>query len=89
MRIWKWTLNMTDVQTVEMPAGAKPLTVQLQGGMPQLWALCDERSPVEPRLIAIYGTGNPMPANPGRYISTFQMAGGSLVFHAFEIGEPT
>lgn len=85
MRIWKWTLNMTDVQTVEMPAAAKLLTVQLQGGMPQVWALCDERAPKEPRHIAIYGTGNPMPDEPGDYIATFQMHGGALVFHAFEV----
>ena len=85
MRIWKWMLNMTDVQAVEMPDSAKLLTVQLQGGMPQLWALCDENAPKEPRRIAIYGTGNQMPDEPGEYIATFQLHGGALVFHAFEV----
>lgn len=85
MRIWKWTLIPTDVQTIEVPAGAKLLDVQIQCDMPQLWALCDESAPKEPRRIAIYGTGNPMPDEPGEYIATFQMHGGALVFHAFEL----
>lgn len=85
MRIWKWKLAATDVQTIEVPAGAKLLDVQAQGGLPNLWALCDENAPSTPRRIAIYGTGNPMPDEPGEYIATFQMHGGALVFHAFEL----
>ena len=60
MRIWKWKLEATDVQTIEVPAGAKLLDVQMQSGLPNLWALCDENAPSTPRRIAIYGTGNPM-----------------------------
>jgi hypothetical protein len=90
MRIWKWSLEVTDLQMVMIPAGAKLLDVQVQAGpmqsrFAQLWALCDENAPKEPRYIAIYGTGNPMPGEPGDYIATFQMRGGALVFHAFEV----
>lgn len=85
MRIWKWTLSPTDVQEVSIPKGAQLLSVQMQGNMPQLWALCDEQAPTEQRRFAIYGTGNPMPDEPGDYIDTFQMHGGALVFHAFEV----
>jgi len=85
MRIWKWTLAVKDLQVVELPMGAKVLSVQVQGEGPQLWALVDEHQPLkQARRIAIYGTGNPMPDDPGEYISTFQMHGGELVFHAFE-----
>lgn len=88
MRIWKWTLAATDLQTVELPQGAGILSVQMQGDMPQLWALCDEKAErKEKRHIAIYGTGNPMPDDPGDYIATFQMHGGALVFHAFEVDD--
>ncbi len=87
MRIWKWTLKMVDNQVVNMPIGAKVLTVQMQNGEPQVWALCDEANPTEPRQIAIYGTGNPLPLEPGEYIATFQMHDGALVWHAFEIKE--
>ena len=89
MRIWKWQLNLTDEQTVMMPTGAKLLDVQMQGettgGACCLWAMCDENAPKEPRRIAIYGTGNLMPDEPGEYIATFQVHGGALVFHAFEL----
>ena len=86
MRIWKWVLLVTDAQTLMMPKGAKLLDVQVQDGICCLWALCDEEAKREERHFAIYGTGNPMPDNPGEYIATFQYRG-SLVFHAFEINQ--
>ena len=85
MRIWKWEIEVTDKQTLIMPAGAKMLDVQMQGATCCMWAQCDQNAPKEPRHLAIYGTGNPMPDDPGRYIATFQMLQGTLVFHAFEI----
>lgn len=86
MRIWKWTLATTDRQTIEMPVGAKILTVQAQGEEAQLWALCpDEHGPKEPRRFEIHGTGNPMPnGDPGAYVGTYQLMEGRLIFHVFE-----
>ena len=84
--IWKFGLEVKDIQFLAVPTGAKFLDAQMQNGNLQLWALCDNSKPlIEKRKIAIYGTGNPMPDNCGEYIATFQMAGGSLVFHVFEI----
>lgn len=86
MRIWKFPLEVTDRQSMRIPAGAKLLTVQMQRETPCLWALVDDSTlEYEIRSIAIYGTGNPMPNDPGDYIATFQLAGGALVFHAFEL----
>lgn len=89
MRIWKYPLEVTDLQTVEMPHGAKILTVQMQGTTCCLWALVEDEMPRhlnQSRRIAIYGTGNPVPRNLRQdYIATFQMEGGALVFHAFEV----
>ena len=86
MRIWKYPLGLNDRQALTMPPGAKLLTVQAQGEYGAcLWALVDERLPdAETRTIAIYGTGTPIPDEPGDYIATFQIMGGELVFHAFE-----
>lgn len=85
MRIWKYPLEVTDLQTLKMPAGAKVLTVQMQGEACCLWALVDEAAQVtQARTFAIYGTGNPVPDNPGTYVASFQMVGGRLVFHVFE-----
>jgi hypothetical protein len=85
MTIWKYTLKAIDIQTLFIPSGAKLLTVQMQHDCPQLWVLCEPLRKPTPRRIAIYGTGNPVPHDAGEYISTFQMNGGALVFHAFEI----
>jgi hypothetical protein len=85
MRIWKYQLAGIDKQTVMMPTGSKLLDVQMQKDACCLWVLCDEGEQLKERIIAIYGTGHPMPDDPGDYIATFQMMDGSLVFHAFEI----
>ena len=87
MRIYKYTLAVTDLQTLALPERAKVLTVQTQAGLPQLWALVNEKASVaEHRRFATYGTGNPMPdGNLGQYIGTYQLADGALVFHVFEL----
>ena len=86
MKIWKWTLEVTDLQQLPMPDGAKLLDVQIQDGMPQLWALVDEKAPIIDRAIATYGTGNPLPDGyPGEYVGTYQISGGAMVFHVFDL----
>lgn len=86
MRIWKYRLNIIDEQQLFLPVDAKILTVQTQHGTCYLWTLVNEENTAkELRKIAIYGTGNPLPDNPGEYIGTFQMRGGDLVFHVFEV----
>jgi hypothetical protein len=80
--IWKWTL--TTECTLDMPQGAKILTVQEQHGEPQLWALVDSNAPQERRTFRVYGTGHCCATDPGDYIGTFQLHGGGLVFHVFE-----
>jgi hypothetical protein len=86
--IYKYPLELVDLQTLELPAGAELLTVQMQDGRPCLWAEVATSAPARPRTIAIYGTGNPIPGDAEiEYIGTFQMHGGALVFHAFEVVE--
>lgn len=83
--IWKFPLEIEDEQEVEMPPKAELLCVQMQGQQPRLWAVVDpDTTERERRTIAIHGTGHPMAEAAGRYLGTFQMHGGMLVFHAFE-----
>ena len=82
--VWKFPLRVANSQAVQIPAGAKLLTVQAQGMAVCLWALCDSAALPEPRYIAIHGTGHEVYDGLLEYISTFQMQGGALVFHAFE-----
>jgi hypothetical protein len=86
IRVWKFPLAMTDIQQVKMPKGARILAVKPQGNQVCLWALCDGNQPNEARQIAILGTGHNAPEYGAlKFIETFQLHGGELVFHAFEI----
>jgi hypothetical protein len=83
--VWKFPIPLgPDEFTVQMPAGAVPLTVQWQHDGPQMWALVKTDEPLESRAFRIAGTGHPIEASVKGYIGTFQMTGGSLVFHIFE-----
>jgi hypothetical protein len=87
--IWKYELKPEC--ELEMPLGAEILTIQMQFGEdtvpfehPRLWALVDLGVEKEKRSFCTYGTGHSLPDKPGRYIGTFQLDSGSLVFHVFE-----
>ena len=85
-RIFKYALETTDSQIVNMPKGAKILCIQVQYEKPCIWALVDPEKESEPRIFEIFGTGNPVPDRDRRYIGTYQLMGGQLVFHCFEAG---
>lgn len=64
LRIYKYPLVVTDVQTVLLPIGARVLSVQDQGswdGALALWAVVDAHQQSVERKVYIVGTGNPLP----------------------------
>lgn len=80
-----------DSRSVELPPGAKPLTVQLQHGEPCIWwevlvDLEETQSPVSYPIWAI-GTGHLIPPGATVYCGTFQLPEHDLVFHIYT-GEP-
>lgn len=85
MQVLKFAIRAgTGEQTVMMPQGARPLTVQLQQGQPMLWALCDESAPQVARILGAHGTGDTLP-RVWPYIATLQT--GAAVVHYFDHGE--
>jgi hypothetical protein len=87
--IWKFKLEVTDSQQIEMPVGAKILTVQTQDGWPCIWALVDPLAKKELRHIQTIGTGHTIENGEGlndKYLGTYQVIRdwGVLVFHVFE-----
>jgi len=86
-QIWKYPIGQLGVNLLEIPVGAQLLTVQTQNNAPQLWALVDPEAPKELIKIGVCGTGQPINVHVGIYLGTFQLSGGSLVFHAFTIDE--
>lgn len=72
---------------LNLPEGAEILTVQVQFGRPQMWALVDtgENVPLVPRHFRFAGTGHSLELHGTYlYIDTIQMHEGTLVWHIFE-----
>ena len=85
MEIWKFELEVTDEQTIEMPLDAEILTVQVQHGVPCIWVAVVPTNLKVKRGIRIAGTGHTLLTTNG-YIGTFQMMGGNLMFHVIDQG---
>jgi hypothetical protein len=83
-RVYKFPLTLGDWTSVPMPEGADVLCVQVQHGEPFVWARITVGNPPILRHFRIAGTGHDLGSNVGRYVGTFQMAGGGLVLHVFE-----
>lgn len=85
--IWKFPIQTTGQQAIEMSLAATILCVQTQQGNPCIWAMVngEPNHPKETRKFNIYGTGHPLPDDfTMPYIGTYQLEGGALVFHVFE-----
>ena len=88
MTIWKFPVIITDLFELEMPAGAEILSVQIQNGVPQLWAVVDENAKKVFRTFYVRGTGHSTDGlEHAKFVGTFQMCSGALVFHLFSGGE--
>lgn len=85
--IYKFEIETLDKFHLTMPKEAEILCVQMQGQKPCIWAKVDPENNSENRTFKVYGTGHPIYEPVGRevYIGTYQLMGGSLVFHLFEL----
>ena len=59
--IYKYKLAVVDEQVVNMPAGARVLSVGGQEGELVAWALVDQAATPEPIMFTVFGTGVPVP----------------------------
>lgn len=88
LTVYKYPCEILDRFTIDLPAGAKVLTVQVQpslmGEHPHIWALVDPSHKAISRSFRLAGTGHPVANEPMRYVGTVQMGNGSLEFHLFE-----
>lgn len=86
--IYKYPIKVDDDQTIRMPQGAELLSVQCQASQPCVWAMVDTDKPMALRGFGLVGTGHPCERlHAGKYVGTFQMRDGTLVFHLFDFGE--
>ena len=90
--IWKFTLDVTRIQNILMPVGAKILCVQAKEGVGCLWAECDPDAKKKPRTIITLATGAEWPDDVlssrltyiGTYQQIYQQVGGVYVWHVYE-----
>lgn len=84
--IWKYQLTVEDKQVIEIPQRSKLLSVQTQFDIPCIWVgILNTELPKETITILTFGTGNPILGNIDhfKFLGTYQIMGGSLVFHVF------
>ena len=81
--IWKFPLELKGLQNISIPEGAEILNCAIQNGGVFLWALVGPSLPLQRREIEMIGTGNQIPEEERRYIST--IIDGALVWHIFEV----
>lgn len=86
MTIWKFPIEIEDVQVIKTPIHSAIIAAQFQRGELCLWVEVQEGAvETEEHTIEIHGTGNPMPTGvKRRYIATVQMLGVGLVWHIYE-----
>ena len=90
--IYKYALAIQDEQLINMPKFAQILDVQVQSGVPCIWAFIDTDEERISRKIITYGTGEDVSGDflrvPSRtYLATYQLTEEGLVFHVFDGGE--
>lgn len=72
-------------EIVEKSIGAILGQVEVQDGSPYIWACVNPSAKSEPRQFRLYGTGHPIEEDCLlKFIGTFQLFGGRLVYHLFE-----
>jgi hypothetical protein len=85
--IYKYPVPVEDAPVIRMPRDARILTLQVQHGIPCLWALIPNLdAPTVERRFRLFGTGHEWRGDGSGlvYVGTYQMHGGALVFHLFE-----
>ena len=84
--IWKYPIpHMMGLFDINMPIGAKMLTVQIQDGRPCFWAIADQLAGFKDRRFWSFGTGHDLPddIDAKQYVGTYQLADLGLVWHVF------
>lgn len=82
--IWKYPLEITEEQTIEVPKKYEVLCIQTQDNEPFLWVLVEEDDYLIILKIITLETGEDAHrVNLKDYIGTYQVDDGSFVGHVF------
>ena len=83
MTIWKFPIQITDVQTLTVPAYWVPKHVGLDPqGTPCIWAMTNQESKFNvERKVYVHGTGHTFHPKANHYVGSF--VDGPFVWHVF------
>lgn len=81
--IWKYPIDTTDHQRINMPIGAEPIYVATQKGFPCIWCIVEKDHRLVPARITVRGTGHLLNESDGRYVGSYQLMDGDQVYHVF------
>jgi len=82
-RVFKFELKLATLQDVMMQEGAIVQSIEVQKGVPYVYALVDPSLPKKPVEFFMFGTGHEVPDGPIQFIDSFQLSDGQLVFHVY------
>jgi hypothetical protein len=83
--IWKFRLLVRDYDTIQMPAGANIISVDVQHGEVCLWAEVDPGAAPQPRHFALVPTGGQLPRRNLEHLGTVLISSGNFVLHIYEL----
>lgn len=81
--IYKYPIVIQPRQVLPLPDDYKILHIELQDGVPCLWADIDTENPITNCVILMFGTGWELPRSPIAHIATLQV--GIYVWHFYTI----
>lgn len=80
--IFKYAIEITDVQVIHVKAGAVPLHVGLDPhGAPCIWMKVNRDYDTEALVVYVVGTGHPLPTDAEIHLGSFNQ--GPFVWHVF------
>lgn len=82
--VYKYPLEITDEQTVNLPKDAIILTVMEVRGQICIYAAVDTNNKPESRTIIMCGTGHSLQDGTILYIGSIKLYNENLVLHVFE-----
>ncbi len=86
MEIWKYQLAIEGEQAIEVPEGARFLSLIEQNERPTLYFLVDPQRHKATLTVGMLGTGQPAPDNLvdcAQYLGTVSTVAGRFVWHVF------
>ena len=86
-KIYKYKLQITENQEIEVPIGYQILSLDVQDNMPYIWILIDPLQEEKMKLkFSFYTTGQDIDCSNMKYIDyigTVHLCNSSLVYHCF------